>query len=54
MEIGQVFVVGEDLHRERGAMEVVAPRLQGTNDGEEFAVIDVIVAFGRGKGLREV
>ena len=24
------------------------------NDSEEFAVIDVVVAFGRGKGLREV
>ena len=53
-EIGQVFVVGEDLYQERGAMEVMTPRLQGTNDGEEFVVIDVIVAFGRGKRLREV
>ena len=50
-EVGQVFVVGEDLYREGGAMEVVAPRFQGANDGEEFAVINVIVALGRGEGL---
>ena len=26
-EIGEVFMVGEDLYRERGAMEVMAPGL---------------------------
>ena len=44
-------MVGEDLYRERGTMEVVMPGFQGTNDGEEFAVIDVVVALGRGEGL---
>ena len=44
-------MVGEDLHRERGAMEVVMPGFQGVNDGEEFAVIDVVVAFGGGERL---
>ena len=53
-EIGQVFVVGEDLYWKRGAMEVVTPRLQGANDGEEFTVVDIIVALRRGEGLREV
>ena len=38
-EIGEVFVVGEDLHRERGSMEVMAPGLQGADDGEEFTII---------------
>ena len=47
-------MVGEDLYRKGGAMEVVAPRLQSTNDGEEFAVIDVVVVLSRGEGLREV
>ena len=51
-EIGKVFVVSEDLYREGGTMEIVAPRFQGANDGEEFAVIDIIVPFSRGKGLR--
>ena len=50
-EIGEVFVVGEDLYWEGGAMKVVAPRFQGTNDGEEFAVIDIVVAFSGGEGL---
>ena len=54
MEIGQVFVVSEDLYWERGAMEVMTPRLQGVDDGKEFAVIDVVVAFSGGKGLQEV
>ena len=51
MEIGKVLVVGEDLYGERRAMEIVAPRFQGANDSEEFAVIDVVVALGRGEGL---
>ena len=50
-EIGEVFVVGEDLHREGGAMEVVVPRFQGADDGEKFTIIDIIVAFGGGEGL---
>ena len=53
-EIDEVFVVGEDLYWEGGAVEVVAPRFQGANDGEEFAIIDIVVAFGGGEGLREV
>ena len=44
-------MVGEDLYRKGGAMKVVAPRLQGTDDGEEFAVIDVVVSFGGEEGL---
>ena len=51
-EIGQILVVSENLHRKGGAVEVVAPRLQGANDGKEFSVINVVVAFRRGKGLR--
>ena len=52
VEIGKILVVGEDLHRERGTMEIVAPRFQGTNDGKKFVVIDVIVPFDGGEGLR--
>ena len=32
-EVGEVFVVGEDLDGEGGSMEVVSPRFQGTDDG---------------------
>ena len=51
-EIGKVFVVGKDLYREGGPMEIMAPRFQGANDGEEFSVIDIVVPFGGRKGLR--
>ena len=47
-------MVGEDLHRKGRAMEVVAPRFQCANDSEEFAVVDVVIALGRGEGLREI
>ena len=47
MEVYQVFVVSEDLDREWGPMEVMSPGLQGTDDSQEFSVIDVIVAFRR-------
>ena len=53
-EVGEVFVVGEDLDRERGSMEVVSPRLQGADDGEEFSVVNVIVSLSWGERLREV
>ena len=53
-EIGKIFVVSEDLHREGGTMEVVTPRLQGVNNSEKFAIIDIIIPFGGGEGLRQV
>ena len=53
-EIGEVFVVGEDLHREGGAVEVVSPRLQGANNGEKFAIIDIVIPFSGGEGLQQV
>ena len=53
-EIGQVLVVGKDLYGKGGTMEIVAPRFQGANDGEEFTVIDIIVSFGGGEGLGEI
>ena len=51
-EVGKIFVVGEDLYREGGTMEVVTPRLQGTNNGEKLAIIDIVISFGGGEGLR--
>ena len=48
-EVGEVLVVGKDLDRKGGAMEVVPPRLQGTDDGKEFTAIDVLVLLHRGK-----
>ena len=31
-KVGKVLMIGEDLHRKGGAMEVVAPGFQDTND----------------------
>ena len=53
-EIGKVLVVSEDLYRKGRAMKIVAPRFQGADNGKEFVVVDVIVSFCGGEGLREV
>ena len=53
-EISKVLVVGEDLYGEWGTMEIVAPRFQGADDSKEFAVIDIVIPFSGGEGLREV
>ena len=42
-------MVGEDLDREGGAMEVVAPSFQGANDGKKLTVVDVVIPFCRGE-----
>ena len=54
MEVYQVFVVGEDLHRKRGSVEIISPGFQGANDSKEFTVIDVIVMFYENERLGEV
>ena len=53
-EIGEIFVVREDLHWERRAMEVMAPRFQSADDGKEFSVIDVVVLLCGGERLGEI
>ena len=53
-EVGEVFMVSEDLYRERGSVEVVSPGFQGMNDTKEFSVVDVVVSFCRGERLGEV
>ena len=35
-------------------MEVMPPGFEGTNDCQKFLVIDIIVLFCWGEGLREV
>ena len=44
----KVFVVGKDLDAMAGAFQVVAPVLEGLDDGEKFLVVDVVVEFGGG------
>ena len=40
-------MVCKDLYGEWGPVEVVSPGFQGTDDGEEFPVINVVVLFCR-------
>ena len=47
MKVCQVLVVSEDLDGKGGSMEVVSPRFQSMDDGQELLVIDVIVSLGR-------
>ena len=51
VKISKVLVVGEDLYREGGAMEIVTPGLQGANNSEKFPIINVVITFGGGEGL---
>ena len=53
-EVREVLVVGEDLDRERGAMEVVVPSFQGVNDSKKLTVVDVVIPFRGGERLRKV
>jgi hypothetical protein len=53
-EVGEVFMVSEDLNRERGASEVLLPGLESSDDSKEFLIIDIIVSFSRDEGLGEI
>ena len=50
-KVSEVFVISEDLHREGRAVKIMAPGFQGTDDREEFTVIDVVISFSRGERL---
>ena len=45
-------MVVEDDSQERGSLDVMAPGAEGANDAKKLSIIDLIVSFGRGKGLR--
>ena len=53
-EEGQILMIGKDLDGEWGAVEVVAPRFESTNNSEEFAIIDIIVSFCGRERLGEI
>ena len=54
VEVGQVFMVGENLNWERGALKIVVPGVKTMDDSKEFSVVDVIVSFSGGERLGEV
>ena len=47
-------MVGEDNDRVWVPFEVMAPSFQGSDDGKEFSIVDLIVLFCGVKGLGEV
>ena len=40
-------MVGKDLYRKRGSVEVVSSGFQDVDDSKEFSVIDVVVSFSQ-------
>ena len=51
MEVHQVLVVCEDLDGKRGTMEIMPPGFQGTDDCEDFSVVDIVIALCRDERL---
>ena len=45
VEIGQVFMVHENLDCMRGTEKVMLPSIQGSHNGEQLPIIDVVVVF---------
>ena len=53
-EEGQVLMIGKDLDREWGTVEVMAPCFERAKNSEEFAIVDIIVSFCGGEQLGEI
>ena len=53
-EIGQIFVVCEDLDCGGGPQEVMAPGVQSLHDGKQFMIIDIVIVFSWPKCLGKV
>ena len=54
LKVGQVLVIGDDGNRMRCTLNVLSPFSERKDDCKEFAVIDVVVLFGRAESMREV
>ena len=53
-EIREILMISEENDWVTRALEVMLPMIQGMDNSEEFPVIDIIVAFCRGEGLRKI
>ena len=53
-EVGEVFMVGDNRDWVGSAGKILAPIHQRMYDREELSVVDVVVSFGGGEGLREI
>ena len=45
MEKGKVFMICENLDGKGRPMEVMMPGFESTDDGEEFPIVNVIIAL---------
>ena len=54
VEVGQVLVISKDFDCGGGTEKVVVPGIQCSHDGEQFSVVDVIVALGGDKCLGQI
>ena len=43
VEVGQIFMVRENLDWERRAVEIMSPGFESMDDSEEFPVIDIVI-----------
>ena len=53
-EEGEVLVVGKNFNRMWASVKVMSPLVQGSNNTQKFAVVDLVVALCSIKGLRDV
>ena len=44
-EEGKVFMIRENLDGKGRSMEVMMPGFESTDDGEEFLIVNIVVAF---------
>ena len=51
--IGEILVVAMNCGGVERSLEVVSPFLKSMDDGEEFSVVDLIVAFSGGERFRD-
>ena len=47
-------MISKNLDGERGAMEVMYLGFESMNNRQEFLIVDIVVLFCWGKGLRKV
>jgi hypothetical protein len=53
-EIKEVLMICEYDDRVRIPFKIMPPCFQGTDDGKEFMIVNLIISFGGVKGLRKI
>jgi len=50
-EVCQIFVIRMNYCSVHRSLNVVTPFGEGTNDGQQFSIVDFVVSFSRGEGF---